>query len=48
MLVMAVLLVPLSTPAFAVKGKWYTRPNEALAAARKAKKPVLAVAMDHA
>jgi hypothetical protein len=30
-----------------VKGEWHTDPNEALAVARKLRRPVLAVAMDH-
>lgn len=30
-----------------IKGHWYTDPDEALAAAKKEKKPVLAAAMDH-
>ena len=32
----------------AVKGRWHTERDNALAAAGKAKKPILAVAMDHA
>ena len=32
---------------FAVEGDWLTDADRALAAARKAKQPVLAVAMDH-
>ncbi len=31
----------------AIKGSWYTDPDEALTAAKKAKKPILAAAMDH-
>jgi hypothetical protein len=31
----------------AVKGEWFTEPGAGLAAAAKAKRPVLAVAMDH-
>ncbi|NQT13491.1 MAG: hypothetical protein HQ582_12120 [Planctomycetes bacterium] len=31
----------------AVKGHWFTQADEALAAAEAARKPVLAVAMDH-
>ena len=30
-----------------IEGEWFTDPDQALAAAEKAKKPVLAVAMDH-
>ena len=36
-----------AAPQEAVKGKWFTDPAEALAAAVAVKKPVLAVAMDH-
>jgi len=31
-----------------IKGRWYTDPDQALSAAKKAKKPVLAAVMDHA
>ncbi len=31
-----------------IQGEWLTDPDQALEAAAKAKKPVLAVAMDHA
>jgi hypothetical protein len=42
-------LLTLAAPAGAdtVKGDWFTDPDAALAAARDATKPVLAVAMDH-
>jgi hypothetical protein len=48
-LLLLILLLYAAAPreAFAVKGKWYTDPKTALAAAQKEKKPVLAVAMDH-
>ena len=42
---LAVLL--LASPALAVTGDWHTDPDAALAAALKARRPVLAVAMDH-
>ena len=42
------LLLALSaSPALAVKGEWHTDAESALAAARAARQPVLAVAMDH-
>ena len=41
-------LIPLLAPgALAVEGDWHTDADAALAAAAKAKTPVLAVAMDH-
>ncbi len=48
-LLAVVLAVPLtsSPQAEKVRGDWFTDPDQALAAAEKAKKPVLAVAMDH-
>ncbi len=42
-----VLLVGAIGPALAVEGTWFTDADKALAAAVKAKRPVLAVAMDH-
>ena len=47
-LLVMVLLIPTWLDAGdTIKGDWHTDPGEALAAARKAKKPVLAAAMDH-
>ena len=42
---LAALLI--ATPALSVEGDWHTDAGSALAAAAKAKSPVLAVAMDH-
>jgi hypothetical protein len=36
-----------SSPAMAVKGEWFTDVTKALTTAKKAGRPVLAVAMDH-
>jgi hypothetical protein len=48
-LVLAAVLVLAGSavPALAVEGAWFTDADEALAAAVKSKRPVLAVAMDH-
>ena len=43
----AFAILALASPALAVEGDWHTDPDAALAAALKAKRPVLAVAMDH-
>ncbi|MCU0723978.1 MAG: hypothetical protein MUC63_10265 [Planctomycetes bacterium] len=46
----ALVLAALASAASAqeVRGRWFTEPDAALAEARKAGRPVLAVAMDHA
>jgi hypothetical protein len=44
----AAVLFSAAAPALAVQGSWFTDPDPALAAAKKERKPVLAVAMDHA
>jgi hypothetical protein len=42
------LLAALAGPSLAeVRGKWHDSPDEALAAALKERKPILAAAMDH-
>ena len=47
-LLVILLLMPVRLCAEqSIKGNWHTDPGEALAAAKKAKKPVLAAAMDH-
>ena len=43
----ALMTLAVAVPALAVEGDWLTDADRALAAARKAKQPVLAVAMDH-
>ncbi len=42
-----IALLGVAAPAFGVDGDWFTDADEALAVAAKAKRPVLAVAMDH-
>jgi len=46
-LAVLVLLGGAIGPALAVEGDWFTDADDALAAASKSKRPVLAVAMDH-
>ena len=44
----ALVLFVSAATAHAIEGAWLATPDEALAQAAKAQKPVLAVAMDHA
>ena len=41
------LLALAPAPGQEIKGRWFTDRQQALAAARRARRPVLAVAMDH-
>jgi len=46
-LLCALAVLSFAAPALAVTGDWHTDADRALAEALKAKRPVLAVAMDH-